>query len=70
MRGVAQEMGHHVVSGMAVGENRVVSPAYEVTVVPKLCAATGVELGEGCLKVRGRICSAGSTERGGAHSPL
>ena len=47
MSGTAEEVGHRVVGGAAVGTSGVIGPAYRMAVSLKPGTMAGTELGEG-----------------------
>ena len=49
LSGTAEEVGHHVVGGAAIGTGGVIGPAYGVAVGLKPRAMAGLELGEGTV---------------------
>ena len=70
MSGTAEEVGHRVVGGGAVGTGGVIGPAYGVAVGLEHKAMAGTELGEGAADDRGSSCSAGSIGGEGTHKYL
>ena len=60
MSGTAEEVGHRVVGGLAIGVGGVIGPAYRVAVGLKLGTMARTELGEGAAEWTCSSCSAGS----------